>query len=84
MHGVQTLILDDNAISDWRSLRPLYHMSNLKCLSLSDNCIESVPAEELSEGRLPTAAYKSALCITHTCFGCCAKHALPGIISTGI
>ena len=79
MHGVQTLVLDDNAISDWRSLRPLYHMSNLRCLSLSDNRINSVPADELSEGMHPIAAYDSALCITHTCFercadGCSARH----------
>ena len=83
MHGVQTLILDNNAISDWRSLRPLYHMSNLRCLSLSGNHIERVPAEELSKGMLPTAAYNSALCITHTCLGHRANHASPGIIGTG-
>ena len=84
MHDVQTLVLDGNALSDWRSLRPLYHTSNLKCLSLSDNHIDSVPAEELSEGGFPTAAYNSALCITYTCLGNCAKHAPPGIIGTRI
>ena len=69
MYDVQTLVLDNNAISNWRSLRPLYHMANLKCLSLSDNCIKSIPAEELSEGMLPVAGYDCALCITCTCLG---------------
>jgi len=43
-------MLDDNDISDWRSLRPLYTLSSLRCLSLSDNSIERIPAEELSPG----------------------------------
>ena len=43
-------MLDDNTIADWRSLRPLHSLSSLTCLSLSDNRIEAIPAEELSQG----------------------------------
>lgn len=47
---LQALTLDDNGISDWRSLRPLRHLTSLTCLSLSNNSLESIPAAELSEG----------------------------------
>ena len=50
---MQTLVLDDNAISDWRALRPLYSLISLRCLSLSDNSIECIPSEELSGGMHP-------------------------------
>ena len=50
---LQALVLDDNKIAEWRSLRPLHALSSLSCLSLSDNCIAAIPAEELSKGTNP-------------------------------
>lgn len=47
---LQALVLDDNNVTDWQCLRPLYSLSSLTCLSLSDNRIARIPVAELSQG----------------------------------